>query len=61
MADSRPEEIADGVWRLTGDIRGGMNVYFLAEDGGVAMYDAGTRPMTKAIAAAAESLGGLRR
>jgi hydroxyacylglutathione hydrolase len=61
MADSRPEQIAEGVWRLTGDIRGGMNVYFIAEDGGVAMFDAGTKPMTKSIAAAAEGLGGLKR
>jgi hydroxyacylglutathione hydrolase len=61
MADHRPEEIADGVWRLAGDIKGGMNVYFLADEGGVTMYDAGTKPMTKSIAAAAESLGGLKR
>ncbi len=61
MASSQPEEIADGVWRLTGDIKGGMNVYFLADEGGVTMYDAGTKPMTKAIAKAAESLGGLKK
>jgi glyoxylase-like metal-dependent hydrolase (beta-lactamase superfamily II) len=61
MAEPRPEEIAEGVWRLTGDIKAGMNVYFLAEDGGVAMFDAGTKPMTKRVAAAAEQLGGLRR
>ncbi len=62
MAGEGPDQIADGVWRLTGDIKGGMNVYFLAEDGGgVTMYDAGTKPMTKSIAAAAEQLGGLKR
>lgn len=61
MATRRPEQVADGVWRLTGDIRGAMNVYFLADEGGVTMYDAGTEPMTKSAAAAAEELGGLKR
>lgn len=58
---SSPEQITEGVWRLTGDIKGGMNVYFLADDGGVTMYDAGTEPMTKNIAKVAEELGGLKR
>ncbi len=61
MAASGPEQIAEGVWRLTGDIKGGMNIFFLADDGGVTMFDAGTKPMTRAAAAAAEELGGLKR
>lgn len=61
MADPAPEQVADGVWRLAGDIKGGMNVYFIADEGGVTMYDAGTKPMTKAVKKAAEGLGGLKR
>lgn len=61
VARPQPEEITKGIWRLAGDIRGGMNVYFLADGGGVTMFDAGTAPMTKDIAAAAEGLGGLKR
>lgn len=57
----QPEKVADGVWRLAGDLRGGMNVYFLEDEGGVTMFDAGTRPMTKHCARASAELGGLRR
>lgn len=57
----QPEKIADGVWRLAGDIRGSMNVYFLEDEGGVTMFDAGTRPMTKHCARVAAQLGGLKR
>jgi hydroxyacylglutathione hydrolase len=53
--------VAEGVWLLRGDIRRAMNVYFLEEDGGVVQFDAGTRPMRKAIGAVAERLGGLKR
>lgn len=38
-----------------------MNIYFLADEGGVTMFDAGTKPMTRAAKAAAEELGGLKR
>lgn len=55
------EKVADGVWLLRGDLRKSMNVYFLAEDGGVVQFDAGSRSMTKAARAAAAELGGLRR
>jgi hydroxyacylglutathione hydrolase len=55
------EQIADGVWRFAGDLRGSMNVYFLADDGGVTQFDAGTKAMTKHVARAAAELGGLRR
>ena len=36
------EEIAPGVWRHAGDIRHGMNVYFIVEDDGVTIFDGGT-------------------
>jgi hydroxyacylglutathione hydrolase len=55
------ERVADGVWLLRGDVRGAMNVYFLEEEGGVVQFDAGTKRMRKAAAAAAQRLGGLKR
>jgi len=69
MAQSRnplaplTEQIAEGVWRHAGDIRQGMNVYLVAEEdgSGVFAFDAGTKAMTKGIAAAAAERGGLTR
>jgi glyoxylase-like metal-dependent hydrolase (beta-lactamase superfamily II) len=59
---SRPERIADGVWIVRGGFpRKTMNVYLIEEDGGVVAFDAGIESMARTIAAAAESLGGLRR
>jgi hydroxyacylglutathione hydrolase len=55
------EKVADRVWLLRGDIRRGMNIYFLEEDGGVVQFDAGTRGMVKANKAVAARLGGLKR
>jgi hydroxyacylglutathione hydrolase len=55
------ERVADGVWLLRGDIRRGMNIYFLEDDGGVVQYDAGTKAMTRAVKAVARRLGGLKR
>jgi hydroxyacylglutathione hydrolase len=61
VAQPQPEEISKGIWRVAGDIKGGMNVYFLADDDGVTMFDAGTKPMTDAVKAAGEKLGGIKR
>lgn len=55
------EKVADGVWLLRGDIKQSMNIYLLADDGGVTAFDAGTKPMVKAVKKAAERLGGLKR
>src|SRR5688572_8451809 len=57
------EEIADGVWRHAGDLRRGMNVYLVREEGdsGVFAFDAGTSAMAKGIREAADRLGGLTR
>lgn len=55
------ERIADGVWRLSGDLGRGMNIYFIEDDGGVTQFDAGTAPMTEAARDAAARLGGLKR
>ena len=59
---SEPEQIAEGVWV----VRGGfplrtMNVYLLADDGGVTVFDAGISAMAPAVAKAGARLGGIRR
>jgi hydroxyacylglutathione hydrolase len=56
------EPIADGVWVL----RGGfpmktMNVYFIEDDGGVTMFDAGIEDMTDAVRVAGVRAGGIKR
>jgi glyoxylase-like metal-dependent hydrolase (beta-lactamase superfamily II) len=56
-----PEKVADGVWRLTGDIKNGMNVYFIEGDDGITQFDAGTRPMTKDVKRVGAELGGVKR
>ena len=56
-----PERIADGVWLVRGDLRGGMSVYFLQDGDGVVMFDAGTRAMTRGLAAVGARLGGIKR
>jgi glyoxylase-like metal-dependent hydrolase (beta-lactamase superfamily II) len=38
-----------------------MNVYLLADDGGVTVFDAGTRAMTEGVRKAADELGGAKR
>jgi hydroxyacylglutathione hydrolase len=56
------ENVAEGVWLLRGDLRKGMNIVFLEEEGGgVVQFDAGSKRMTKKARAAAERLGGLNR
>lgn len=35
------EELAPGVWRHAGDLMHGMNVYLLADEGGVTIFDGG--------------------
>lgn len=56
------ERVAEGVWLLRGDLRKGMNIVFIEEEGGgVVQFDAGTKTMRKKARAAAERLGGLNR
>jgi glyoxylase-like metal-dependent hydrolase (beta-lactamase superfamily II)/predicted ester cyclase len=57
-----PQQIAEGVWI----VRGGfplktMNVYLLADNGGVTVFDAGIEDMTAAVATAGARLGGIKR
>ncbi len=54
--------MADGVWVVRGGFPSRtMNVYLLADEGGVTVFDAGIEAMTRAVAAAAARLGGARR
>ena len=56
------EEVAERVYLMRGDLKGGMNIYFVrGPDGELVQYDAGTRPMTKKNVKAARALGGLDR
>jgi hydroxyacylglutathione hydrolase len=55
------QRVAEGVWLLRGDLRRGMNIYFLEDQGGVVQFDAGTKPMTRAAREAAERLGGIKQ
>lgn len=62
LAAGPVEEVAPGVWL----VRGGapkklMNVYFVKDGDGVAMFDAGIAQMTNELMAAAAALGGLTR
>jgi glyoxylase-like metal-dependent hydrolase (beta-lactamase superfamily II)/predicted ester cyclase len=57
---SEAELVAEGVWVVQGQ-PGFCNVYLLEDDGGVTMFDAGARTMTRAVASAGAKLGGIRR
>ncbi len=54
------ELVAEGVWVVQGQ-PGRCNVYLIEDDGGVTLYDAGARTMTRAVASAAAKLGGVTR
>jgi glyoxylase-like metal-dependent hydrolase (beta-lactamase superfamily II)/predicted ester cyclase len=52
--------VAEGVWVVQGQ-PGRCNVYLLEDEGGVTLFDAGARTMTRAVASAGARLGGIRR
>ena len=52
--------MAEGVWVVQGQ-PGRCNVYLIEDDGGVTLFDAGARTMTRAVASAGAKLGGIRR
>ena len=58
---SEPELIADGVWIVRGGVPRSMNVYLIADDGGVTVFDAGISDMTGAVATGGARLGGIKR
>jgi glyoxylase-like metal-dependent hydrolase (beta-lactamase superfamily II)/predicted ester cyclase len=54
------ELVAEGVWVVQGQ-PARCNVYLIEDDGGVTLFDAGARTMTRAVASAGARLGGIRR
>jgi hydroxyacylglutathione hydrolase len=60
LAGGEAELVAQGVWVVQGE-PGHCNVYLIEDDGGVTMFDAGARTMTRAVATAGAKLGGVRR
>ena len=60
-AQTTPAAVADGVWRLTLGMPLKINVFFIREDDGVAVFDAGSKPMGPKVRKAADSLGGATR
>jgi glyoxylase-like metal-dependent hydrolase (beta-lactamase superfamily II)/predicted ester cyclase len=60
LAAGDAELVAEGVWVVQGQ-PGRCNVYLLEDEGGITMFDAGARTMTRAVAGAAARRGGLRR
>jgi glyoxylase-like metal-dependent hydrolase (beta-lactamase superfamily II)/predicted ester cyclase len=54
------ELVAEGVWVVQGQ-PGRCNVFLIEDEGGVTLYDAGARTMTRAVASAAAKLGGVKR
>jgi glyoxylase-like metal-dependent hydrolase (beta-lactamase superfamily II)/predicted ester cyclase len=54
------ELVAEGVWVVQGQ-PGRCNVYLIEDEGGVTLFDAGARTMTRAVAGAGAKLGGIRR
>ncbi|HEY2140851.1 MAG TPA: ester cyclase [Solirubrobacteraceae bacterium] len=60
LAAGDAELVAEGVWVVQGQ-PGRCNVYLIEDDGGVTLYDAGARTMSRAVARAGAKLGGIRR
>jgi hydroxyacylglutathione hydrolase len=60
LSASEAELVAEGVWVVQGQ-PGRCNVYLIEDDGGVTLFDAGARTMTRAVASAGAKLGGIRR
>jgi glyoxylase-like metal-dependent hydrolase (beta-lactamase superfamily II)/predicted ester cyclase len=60
LAGGEPGIVAEGVWVVQGQ-PGKCNVFLLKDEGGVTLFDAGARTMTRAVASAGAKLGGIRR
>ena len=59
LAAGAAELVAEGVWVVQGQ-PGRCNVYLIEDEGGVTLFDAGARTMTRAVASAGAKLGGIR-
>ncbi|HEX3434470.1 MAG TPA: MBL fold metallo-hydrolase [Solirubrobacteraceae bacterium] len=60
ISGSDAQAVATGVWVVQGQ-PARCNVYFIEDEHGVTMFDAGARTMTRALARAGARLGGIRR
>ena len=60
LAPSDAELVAEGVWVVQGQ-PGRCNVYLIEEHDGITLFDAGIRPMTRAVASSGAKLGGIKR
>ncbi|HEV7528177.1 MAG TPA: MBL fold metallo-hydrolase [Solirubrobacteraceae bacterium] len=60
LSGSEAQMVATGVWVVQGQ-PGRCNVYLIEHDGGVTMFDAGARTMTRSLARAGAKLGGISR
>jgi hydroxyacylglutathione hydrolase len=60
LSAGEAELVAQGVWVVHGQ-PARCNVYLIEDDGGVTLFDAGARTMTRAVASAGAKLGGIRR
>ena len=59
---SKVEPVADGVWLVRGGFpKRMMNVYLVRDGDGVMLFDAGIQAMTRSLAGAGASLGGITR
>jgi hydroxyacylglutathione hydrolase len=56
-----PKVVAHDVWRVTQGFPLSINVFFVREGAGVAVFDAGSAQMGPAVRAAADALGGATR
>jgi len=60
-AGTEPEAIGAGVWVVRGAHMRNMNVYLIADDGGVTVFDAGISAMAPALRSACARFGGAKR
>jgi hydroxyacylglutathione hydrolase len=60
LSGGEAQLIAEGVWVVQGQ-PARCNAYLIEDQGGVTMFDAGARTMTRALARAGAKLGGIRR
>jgi hydroxyacylglutathione hydrolase len=60
LSGGEAQLVAEGVWVVQGQ-PARCNVYLIEDEGGVTLFDAGARTMTRALARAGAKLGGIRR